>query len=87
MTETREIRLKRLTLRSMRRGTKEMDWVLMGYSGARREGIGEAALDQYGARLDENDQDLYEWVSGQTTPPEAYADLIADIAAVAAKAP
>ena len=85
--ETRETRLKRLRMRSMRRGIKEMDILLMRYADARLAAMDEAGLDTYEALLHENDQDLYQWVSGQRPPPEVLAPLIADIRAVAARGP
>ena len=36
-------------------------------------------LDLYDALLNENDQDLYQWVTGQVAAPERFAELIADI--------
>lgn len=86
MTETREIRLKRLTMRSMRRGIKEMDILLSRYADARLAQLDGAQLDRYEALLDENDQDLYQWVSGQKPAPEAHAALIEDISQTASAA-
>mgnify|MGYP001042495838 CR=1 FL=1 len=77
--ETQEARLKRMGMRSWRRGTKEMDLVLGPYSDARLAGMPESDLVVYDKLLWENDQDLLPWVLGQKTPPEAYTDLIADI--------
>jgi len=85
MTELREHQLKRLTMRSMRRGIKEMDIILSRYAGLRLEGFDDAMLARYDALLSENDQDLYQWVSGQVPPPEALQDMILDIADVAYK--
>ncbi|MFX0542553.1 succinate dehydrogenase assembly factor 2 [Roseovarius sp. S4756] len=82
MPETREIRLRRLTMRSMRRGIREMDILLMRYSRARLEGLSDDQLDLYDALLEENDQDLYQWVSGQVAPPAQYGVMIEDIASV-----
>ncbi|WP_299787995.1 succinate dehydrogenase assembly factor 2 [uncultured Marivita sp.] len=83
MSETREHRLKRLSMRSMRRGIKEMDIILSRYAELRLSGLDDAALDRYDALLSENDQDLYQWVSGQKPPPEPLRDLISDISEVA----
>ena len=83
MTETREHRLKRLAMRSMRRGIKEMDIILSRYAELRLEDLEPAALDRYDALLSENDQDLYQWVSGQITPPDEWRDMVDDIAKVA----
>lgn len=84
MSETRDTRLRRLTMRSMRRGIKEMDIILMAYAKARLEQMSEAELDAYDALLSENDQDLYQWVSGQAPVPDDLAPLISDIARVTA---
>ena len=83
MTETRENRLKRLSMRSMRRGIKEMDIILSRYAELQLEGFDDAMLDRYDALLSENDQDLYQWVSGQRPPPDSLHDLISDISEVA----
>lgn len=74
-----ETRLKRLRLRSWRRGTKEMDLILGGFADDRLGGLGADALDRYEAMLSENDQDLYVWVSGQGSPPDTLAPMIAEL--------
>lgn len=81
MTETHEHRLKRMKMRSMRRGIKEMDIILSHYADHKLAGMDEAALDLYDALLHENDQDLYQWVSGQVPAPDRFSALMADIAA------
>ncbi|PJE31897.1 antitoxin CptB [Pseudooceanicola antarcticus] len=78
--EPREIRLKRMKMRSMRRGIKEMDIILMRFCETRLEELDAEGLDLYDAVLSQNDQDLYQWVSGQAEPPEALAPMIARIA-------
>ena len=80
MTETRETRIKRLKMRSMRRGIKEMDLILSAYADRHLPGMDTAALDTYDALLQENDQDLYQWVTGQALAPAPVAELVADIA-------
>ena len=77
--ETREHKIKRLTIRSMRRGIKEMDLILMQYAQDKLSGMSDEALDHYDALLNENDQDLYQWCSGQVPPAREFTDLIADI--------
>lgn len=81
--EDRETRLKRLRMRSMRRGIKEMDLILIAFSDAELGRLSPRELDRYEALLNENDQDLYQWVSGQADPPGPLAPLIARIAACA----
>jgi antitoxin CptB len=39
-----------------------------------------AGLDLYDALLNENDQYMYQWVTGQVNTPEPFAELISDIA-------
>ncbi|PRY93962.1 antitoxin CptB [Donghicola tyrosinivorans] len=80
ITEDRETRLKRLKMRSMRRGIKEMDLILMAYADNRMADLDAPALDLYEALLEENDHDLYQWVSGQAPTPSQYLDLVTDIA-------
>lgn len=84
--EAREAQVKRLQMRSMRRGIKEMDLILMAYAEARLTTMEAADLARYEALLSENDQDLYQWVSGQAAPPGDHSALIADIRAVALSA-
>ena len=79
MSETHENRLKRLQMRSMRRGIKEMDIILSRYADAHLAGMDAPALDLYEALLNENDQDLYQWVTGQAPAPKALAPMIARI--------
>ena len=83
MTETADTRLRRLKMRSIRRGIKEMDLILGTYAERRLPDLDDEGLAQYDRLLSENDQDLYRWVSGQEPPPDAFAPLIADIARTA----
>lgn len=80
INETRENRLKRMTMRSMRRGIKEMDIILQRFSADNLSQMDSATLDLYDDLLHEYDQDLYQWVTGQTSAPEVYKDLISRIA-------
>lgn len=77
--ELHEHRLKRLHMRSMRRGIKEMDLILTEYATRNLKDMDDAALHTYDAMLSENDQDLYRWVTGQEVAPDEYSDLISDI--------
>ena len=70
MSETYEHRLKRLHMRSMRRGIKEMDIILSRYAAVHLAQMDEATLTLYDALLSENDQDLYQWVTGQIAAPD-----------------
>ena len=83
MIETADARLKRMAMRSWRRGTKEMDLVLGPFADAHLAGLSESDLVTYDALLAENDQDLMAWILGQSVPPAALAPLLARITAFA----
>lgn len=83
MREPLEIRQKRLAMRAWRRGTKEMDLILGRYADARLAAMAPAALDAFEALLEENDHDLYPWITGQAPPPARHAALLAEIGAFA----
>lgn len=80
MAELYEHRLKRLRMRSMRRGIKEMDIILSAFADDHLAEMSDAELLQYDSLLNENDQDLYQWVTGQHSPPDELADLVTRIA-------
>ena len=80
MTETNYARLKRLGMRSWRRGTKEMDLILGPYADAHLTTMGEARLALYDLLLDENDQDLLPMMLGQAAAPAALQGLVDAIA-------
>lgn len=76
MIETAENRIKRLQMRSWRRGTKEMDMILGPYSETEIAGLSPEALELYEALLVENDQDLYVWMSRQAAAPAEHAEIV-----------
>jgi antitoxin CptB len=76
-------RLKRLRMRSWRRGTKEMDLILGPFADTSLEQMSEADLATYDTLLDENDQDLLPWVLGQRPAPESLVPMIDQIAKAA----
>lgn len=80
MTETTEHTRKRLHMRSMRRGIKEMDLILSAFAADNLASMDGDELALYDALLSENDHDLYGWVGGQFTVPDVYAEMIARIA-------
>lgn len=83
MDETADARLKRMAMRSWRRGTKEMDLVLGPFADAHLAGLTEPELLTYDALLAENDQDLMAWVLGQSAPPAGLISLLSRITAFA----
>ena len=83
MTEDRETRIKRLKMRSMRRGIKEMDVILSAYADAHLADLPDDTLATYDALLSENDHDIFSWVTGQAETPEVYNAIMADVTALA----
>ena len=79
MSEPRDVRLKRLKMRSWRRGMREMDMLLGPFSDKRLAEESDKVLDTYEAMLSENDQEIYRWISGQAETPVEYQSLIAKI--------
>lgn len=79
MEETQEHRLKRLYMRSIRRGIKEMDIVLAGFADRHLAVLGPEMLDQYENLLHENDHDLYAWISKTAPFPPEFKKILAEI--------
>lgn len=74
--ETRETKIRRLKLRSMRRGIKEMDLILGGFATHGLDELSDAELALYDEMLSESDHDMYQWASGQVAAPARFAALI-----------
>ena len=74
-----EIIRKRLYMRSMRRGTKEMDLILKNFAKLKLHLMSEPELENFENLLFENDQDLYQWSTGIVSPKQEFAELIQDI--------
>jgi antitoxin CptB len=83
VTEARAIRIKRLSMRSMRRGIKEMDLILSRFAAVALANMDEAGLAGYERLLAENDHDIYAWITGQTAAPATHAGLVGAIAEIA----
>ena len=82
--ENPEIRLKRLQMRSWRRGMKEMDLILGPFSDSQLARLPEDLMTEYEQVMGENDQDLYRWIMarsrGQTEGPPEIAGVLDVIA-------
>jgi antitoxin CptB len=85
MIEAHDTRLKRLKMRSMRRGIREMDLLLGSFADTELGAMSEDGLSLYEDMLSENDQDLYAWVTKQTPTPGRYEALFAAIRVHAAR--
>jgi antitoxin CptB len=74
-----EVTLKRLRMRSWRRGMRETDLILGGFADAELDALPADELPLYEQLLSENDQDVYSWVTGAVPAPERFAPLIGRI--------
>ena len=85
--ESHDTRMKRLRMRSWRRGMKEMDLILGPFSDSRLAGLPEELLAEYELVMEENDQDLYRWIvaraRGETDGPARISAVLDVIAAAA----
>ena len=64
----RDVCIKRLIFRSAHRGSKETDLVLGPFALAALPAMSEAELAEFEEFLDENDNDIWDWVSGKSEP-------------------
>lgn len=80
MDEDHDTRLRRLRMRSWRRGMKEMDLILGPFADDELRHLSADLLDLYEDVMAENDQDLYLWITarsrGQTAGPEYLAPIL-----------
>jgi antitoxin CptB len=74
-----DVGLKRLRLRSWRRGMKEMDLILGPFADEALAELPAEELADYERLLSENDQDLYSWVTGGRDAPREWRRLIGRI--------
>ncbi len=72
MTLTDDERRKRLLFRSWHRGTKEADLLLGSFAEANLAGFSSADLDFYEHLLEQEDADLWDWMTGQAPPPAEF---------------
>jgi antitoxin CptB len=66
-----DARRKRMLFRSAHRGMHETDLVLGRFAERHLATMNEEQLDQFEALLEENDADLYNWISRREAPPPA----------------
>lgn len=78
MSESLELRRRRLIFRSVRRGTKESDMVIGGFAKRHLEDLDAEQLDRFEALLECNDPDILGWVIGlEAPPPQHDTDVLA----------
>lgn len=77
--EDRDTRLKRLQYRSTYTGTKETDAFLGAFAARHLAELPPDLLDQYEALLENDDPDLFQWISGQKPVPAVWDNAIMDM--------
>ena len=70
---------KRLLIRSWRRGTKELDLILGGFSDNNVSKFEMAELDLYERLLSNDDYVIYNWLFGKEESPKIFHSLIKQI--------
>lgn len=68
--DSRTTRIKRLYYRSWHRGNKETDTLFGCFADTALPTLDDAGLDVYEALLQEEDDDIWHWFSGQRPLPE-----------------
>jgi antitoxin CptB len=76
MTDSDEIRRKRLLFRSWHRGTREADLLLGSFAERHLSEFSGSDLDSYERLLEENDADLWDWLTGQAAAPAEHQSPI-----------
>jgi len=69
---------RRLIFRSDHRGTKEMDLLLGSFAIKHVPDMSESELSQFEEILQENDPNLYNWITGKEPEPENVKSALFD---------
>jgi antitoxin CptB len=69
-------RRKRFQMRCWRRGMKEMDLILGPFADAVAAGREAVNMDAFEDLIEENDQDLFAWISGAAPTPAEFVHRI-----------
>jgi antitoxin CptB len=76
MSDPDETRRKRLLFRSWHRGTREADLLLGSFADRHLAEFSAGELDTYERLLEENDADLWDWLTGQAPPPAEHDSAV-----------
>lgn len=79
--EDPEVALKRLRMRSWRRGMREMDLILGPFADRALPQLSSRLGALYTRLLSENDQDLYQWIAGSAPAPPELREIVEAIRA------
>lgn len=78
MTETVDIKRKKLRIRAWRRGFKEADLILGRFADDRLDGMSDEDVAFFERLLDESDQDIYAWIIGREPTPAQFDAPVMD---------
>ena len=73
MTSESETRRRRLAFRCWHRGTREMDLMLGRFADRHLTNMDDDQLDQFEMLLENNDPDLYNWITRREAPGDFLA--------------
>jgi antitoxin CptB len=65
---------KRLLFRSWHRGSRELDLILGGFAERHLAALDRDQLDRYGRLLENNDLDIYDWLTGCAPWPDGIGE-------------
>lgn len=68
----KELRIKRLVYQSCHRGCKETDFLLGNFAKEKVAGFSDEQLSQYESFINEDDWDIYAWLTGKLPFPERH---------------
>ena len=74
-----KVRLKKIRIRSWRRGTKELDLMLGNFADRNLEFFSKKELDYYEMILGIDDYTLYDWLLGTLEAPKKFRPIINQI--------
>lgn len=78
MTETVDIKRKKLRIRAWRRGFKEADLILGRFADDRLDDMSAEDVAFFERLLDESDQDIYAWIIGREPTPAQFDTPVMD---------
>lgn len=67
-----DVRRRRILYRSWHRGTREMDLLMGQFADARIDQLDDQALTDMEALLEEQDRDVFSWLTGELALPERF---------------
>ncbi len=74
MTEELEVKRKRLVYRARHRGTKELDLLIGSFADAHLASFDAGQLERFEKLLSLPEPQIYSWMLGEESPPEALCD-------------